>query len=59
MIIKSSAKDTDLIIEHDGHIILSIEAKEISVTCDVVKLMLNSAEVNQQINSFITNLLNK
>ncbi len=58
MIVKSSAKDTDLIIEHNGHIILSIEAKDISVACDVERLIMNSAEVNQQINSFITNLIN-
>ena len=58
MLIKSSAKDTDLIIEHDGHLVLSIEAKEFSVTCNVERLIMNSAEVNEQINSFITKLIN-
>lgn len=58
MLIKSSAKNTSLTIEHDGELILRIEADNIDVACDVVKLVMNSAEVNQQINSFITNLFN-
>lgn len=58
MIVKSSAKNTNLTIEHNGELILRIEADNIDVTCDIVKLMMNSAEVNQQINSFITNLFN-
>ena len=58
MLIKSSAKNTSLTIEHDGELILRIEADNIDVACDVVKLMMNSAEVNQQVNRFITNLIN-
>ena len=58
MIIKSYAKNTSLTIEHDGELILRIEADNIDVTCDVVKLMVNSAEVQQQVTSLITNLFN-
>ena len=58
MIVKSYAKNTSLTIEHDGELILRIEADNIDVTCDVVKLLMNSAEVNQQINSFINNIIN-
>ena len=58
MLIKSSAKNTFLTIEHDGELILRIEADNIDVTCDVVKLMMNSAEVQQQVTSYINNIIN-
>ena len=58
MLIKSSAKNTSLTIEHDGKLILRIEADNIDVMCDVVKLMVNSAEVQQQVTSYINNIIN-
>lgn len=58
MIVKSSAKNTNLTIEHDGELILRIEADNIEVTCDVVKLMVNSAEVQKQVTSYINNIIN-